>query len=890
MKTVISLIIGLFALNCVGMGIHGMDNIEIPRQKNAAPQILPVPNNVQNYFLENGLEVYTIYNSASPMVCLNMTVKVGSSVEEYPTSGMSHMLEHLLFNGTETRTQDKLYDETDYYGAYSNAFTQQYFTDFMLLLPKEYLTEGMDIQSDMMFHSVLPIEKLDKERGIVIEEIRKDRDRETTKVQDAFDRMNFGTSGIGLPVIGTISTIEHMSREDILEFYKKYYVPNNMVLTIIGDFDPTKLKSDLESWYGDEVAGALDTGDNPMMKMVSSTTAGQSRNFVDQVVMDVEQIYGQLRFVNISGRGYAGQDIKLMSEMNGLARQMVYEWLQDDLSEKLPQYQISVSESIDLGSSGVTNVDFYAEIGTDISGVIAEITGEMDAFAEDLPQKITEERVNAWLKNKRVEETAYLDQPHYYGMMKAYELATGGGQGLILASQVLSMMNTEMMDNFVTDLQWMLRKINIVQPAQLGETSDESTGEITFEKSILPSGVTLITSSGGGSEMMGMHILVKNRSQLEGDLSGGAEVLHSMLDSGTDTFTKDELSTKLNSMGATTKFIDMGFIPYDDYYNSSEYGYIRLECLDTDAEDAIRLLAHLIDATTITDDKTTVALEDAQNRLMMQRSTARETARTEFNKLFLGENHPSVGRVSGSMESLANLNTETLINLKQQYFSPENYIITISSRLPHHFYQDIFNSIWTTSGTPSAKFTYPVSTEIPVHEKTIDMGKEQAQILVGYKFDVSKDDISKISLISNILSDRMAFDLRETQGLAYSLGISMGSEGNTGWFTGYIGTGTENIVTAVDGMNAYFQPSALDGLTADEIQKTINAGKGAYLRRNLTRIGQSFYMGYYEYFLEDYARAGKRYDDLEGITPEELAKIAEKYLPTSQDRLTLIVK
>ncbi|MFQ6610322.1 MAG: M16 family metallopeptidase [Fidelibacterota bacterium] len=891
---IISFFMIFFAFNCTGMHHIQGPIIEFKSEPvfTAIPEIPVVPQNTQNFFLENGLEVFAVHNSASPMVCLNMTVKVGSSVEEYPTSGMSHMLEHLLFNGTETRTQEELYDLTDFYGAYSNAYTQQYFTDFILLLPQEYLEEGMDIQSDMLFHSILPEKKLEKERGIVIEEIRKDRDRESTIVQDVFDRMNYGSSGIGLPVIGTISTIEHMSREDILEFYHHYYVPNNMVLTVIGNFNPSTLKSDLEKWYGDEAAGNLHSNNNENPLLSSYSKPPMPGNFIDQVVMDISQLYGQLRFESVQSpvSSITFQKAKIAGARAKLVMQMITEWMQEDLSEALPSYHPSVSQPVDLRNPGDVIIDFQAEPNKDISNVISEITDAVSQFSGRLPEKLTEKRINAWLKNKRVEETAYLDQPHYFGMMKAGELATSGGEGMILASQILSTLTPDDVGNSTHGLYWKLTKINIVLPTGGNQKSDENNSELIYEKSILPSGATLITATGGGSEMMGMHILIKNRSRLEGELAGGAEVLHSMLDSGTDMYSRDELTTKLNAMGATTKFIDLGFIPYDDYYNSPEYGYVRLECLDADAVDAIHLLVHMMDHTTLTDEKVSSALEDAQNRLMMQRSTARETARTEFNKLFLGENNPSVGRVSGSMESIGKMTTASLTNLRNRYFKPENYIITISSRLPHDLYKNLFNSLWTGSGEPVQKNEYSLSTDLAVHNKTIDMGKEQAQILVGYKFEVEKEDLSKLSLISNILSDRMAFDLRETQGLAYALGINMGNEGNIGWITGYIGTGTENIDTALNGMRHYFLPTALDDLTQNEIQKTINAGKGAYLRRNLTRIGQAFYMGYYEYFLDDYTRAGKRYKDLDGITPDDLEIVANKYFTGSESGLTLIVK
>src|SRR5210317_287608 len=110
--------------------------------------------NTQTFFLENGLEVLAVHNPGSPMVGLNLLIRVGSAYEDYSTSGMSHMLEHLLFNGTDKRTQAELYEEVDFYGAYSNAHTDMFYTDFIFLVPAQFLEEGMDIQTDMIFNSV----------------------------------------------------------------------------------------------------------------------------------------------------------------------------------------------------------------------------------------------------------------------------------------------------------------------------------------------------------------------------------------------------------------------------------------------------------------------------------------------------------------------------------------------------------------------------------------------------------------------------------------------------------------------------------------------------------------------------------------------------------------
>ena len=133
------------------------------------PAVPERSNNAETFYLENGLEVLAVHNPGSPMVGLNLLIRVGSAYEDYSTSGMSHMLEHLLFNGSEKRSQAELYEEVDFYGAYSNAHTDMFFTNFIFLIPAEFLEEGMDIQTDMSFNSILPADKCVKEGGLVVE-------------------------------------------------------------------------------------------------------------------------------------------------------------------------------------------------------------------------------------------------------------------------------------------------------------------------------------------------------------------------------------------------------------------------------------------------------------------------------------------------------------------------------------------------------------------------------------------------------------------------------------------------------------------------------------------------------------------------------------------------
>jgi len=130
-----------------------------------------LPQGVVVYQLDNGIDVLLVKNPLLPMTGVNVVVKTGSAYENFATSGMSHMLEHLLFNGTTSRSQKELYNAVDMIGGYNNANTAYFHTNYMMVTPAEQIKKGMEIQADMLFHSILPNDKFVKEKGIVLEEI-----------------------------------------------------------------------------------------------------------------------------------------------------------------------------------------------------------------------------------------------------------------------------------------------------------------------------------------------------------------------------------------------------------------------------------------------------------------------------------------------------------------------------------------------------------------------------------------------------------------------------------------------------------------------------------------------------------------------------------------------
>ncbi len=187
--------------------------------------------------LPNGMEIILMEDHANPVVATFFVVKIGLRGETDASCGISHMLEHLLFNGTETRTQAQLYDDVDMLGAYNNAFTRDDFTCFMMVMPRDNFAPALAIQEDMLFHSTLPADKLEKERGIVLEELARDETAPNFAADRALTGTLFAGTPYALPVVGTPASIKDMPRDLILKYYKTYYVANNMTLLVVGDFD-----------------------------------------------------------------------------------------------------------------------------------------------------------------------------------------------------------------------------------------------------------------------------------------------------------------------------------------------------------------------------------------------------------------------------------------------------------------------------------------------------------------------------------------------------------------------------------------------------------------------------------------------------------------------------
>jgi predicted Zn-dependent peptidase len=187
--------------------------------------------------LKNGLRVFFVPDEQSLATTIIVLVEAGSKYETKDINGISHFLEHMCFKGTEKRpTQMAITSEFEGMGASYNAFTSQEYTGYYAKIKNEDVKHGLDVLSDMYLNPTLNEKELEKERGVIIEEIRMYEDLPMRRVQDMLMQKMYGDQPAGWDIAGPVETVRKISQKDMVAYRKKHYLPQSTVVVVSGGY------------------------------------------------------------------------------------------------------------------------------------------------------------------------------------------------------------------------------------------------------------------------------------------------------------------------------------------------------------------------------------------------------------------------------------------------------------------------------------------------------------------------------------------------------------------------------------------------------------------------------------------------------------------------------
>ncbi len=797
---IIIIILNLFIAAALISGLYAQES---DKTSQTETEINPFPKGVSIYQLDNGMKVLLIENPVLPMVGVNVAIKVGSAYETFSTSGMSHMLEHLLFNGTTTRSQKQLYDDVDIIGGYNNAHTDQYYTDFMMVTPAENIITGMEIQADMLFNSTMPPAKFEKEKGIVLEEIAKSLADPNEQLERNTISIIYKGHALSLPTLGTYSTIKSMNRDDVYSFYKNYYVPNNMILTVIGNFLTKDMLKSVNDIYGQAGPGIVKEDE----------LSGWSTGFRKPDFSFLQDDLTHHRF-------YDGKDIVLQifysipqyestkfSDLLNIVLNKNKDDIQNSLKTEFPDALKSINLSAIL--SPVRNyieADVIVSKGIDFNPVVNTVSKKLAV----LNLSLSDETLISEATKARTEFLKNIEKPHMFGIYNSNDLVIKGIEA------VLASYYSEEYYNAAEELSTLKISGQPLVILQYPTSKDEgeavtASGETKlFEK--VPGSATIIAVQNDVSDLLAIHYLIEHKANYESKYGkDAAEILHNCIEQRMESDANQKMSDKY---GLTYVFNDNPFIPMDNIYLNPDFGYIRVEGLAEDLKGVINYLNDQFLNFVPTEDEFNKATEHFQGLAMMQMGG--DKARKLFDETY----ESLIYEPDPYAKNKPELSYDNLLAFTKEYFRPGNMIISVVSPAAP---DTIHNLLSNFKGNPVIEEPPVYSKELRVATKDTtfekDLQGQRSYLFWGFTTQIDPKDAPALQALSLMLADNIVFDIREKQGMAYNMSAGIDINNDKALFYISQGTRPQNVDKLIPQYPNFFSNTAVDTLTKEALRE-----------------------------------------------------------------------
>ena len=279
------------------------------------------------HVLKNGLRVVLVPCEAES-VAFGLFVASGSRHEPAKLAGVSHFIEHMLFKGTPTRKPVDITRAIEGRGGNFNAFTSEESTCYYAHLPSEYLSEAVEILSDMYLNAAIPDDEFEKEKQVVIEEIRMYADEPDSVAAENLQRALFPKNSLGVPVAGSPETLGPMTPKVLRNYIRSHYLPRNTIAVVAGSFDESAALALVELYLGSHRSRSAAFGFGPVDFAVPPVANVSAQKDVNQTQLAIgyrtfgvrdQRKYAAIVMDAVLGRGMSSRLFQEVREKRGLS-------------------------------------------------------------------------------------------------------------------------------------------------------------------------------------------------------------------------------------------------------------------------------------------------------------------------------------------------------------------------------------------------------------------------------------------------------------------------------------------------------------------------------------------------------------------------------------------
>jgi zinc protease len=817
-----------------------------------------------HHVLSNGLDVRLFHEPSTPLVATLVLVKTGYALEDPTNLGYSHLMEHLIFAGTEEMDKEELFRRVEEMGGYLNGYTRDDYMGYLMVGHRDDFPRQMELLSQILFEAAIGETSVSEAKEVVLEEIRRRGSRPGTRSNEMFQSLLYEGSTYARTGLGNIRTVSEVSREELIAHYRSVYRPNNMILLAAGGIGGKEALAVLEETFGIPPAGKLPDRPGPPKPLLGRR--------VYSLETDIPDLKVQVGFNGPDPRSEDAQSLELLAGvLGGSAGRLKKALEREGFEPRAVGARLAINDGF---SRFIISADFPA--GTDGEEALGAILGEVGRVAESGADSI---EVLAARDALKAGEIMGREKLHYYLMGKAdWVLAGAPGQGLsekrweglFTADQKLAA------EKYLAGRDYVAL---LAMPAAAAREEGSPEGASRVRK-MLENGIVVLAEERPGSEVFALNILTRSRSAAEPPGKAGiADFLHRMLTRGTGEKSKEEIAAELRGLGISLSTAGNPTVPFGDFYTSRHFSFIRMECLREKADKAVDLVAGLVRAASFPPEE----VEEVRGEMVDFIAWGKGRPGSIAGRILAGSLYgpgPLGSDVLGTEESIGSIATADLASFRDRYFSGGNMIVSVVSGLPAEEAASLAAAAFAS--LPASDGVTPVVLERTTADSLVEeeLGKPQGALAAGaVTGSATPGESAVLALVTGLLNDRLSRELREREGLAYSVGGSLGEVDGQAVFSLSMGTAPEKMEQARRGIRREIEAVRGASVTEDELRRRVNALAGRLQMRTLSSLNRGFYLalgernGLAHSYGEDYRQI------LLAITPGQVEEAARRWLP-----------
>jgi zinc protease len=824
--------------------------------------------------LSNGLTVIVAEQHAAPVASIQAFCQTGSIHEgEWLGAGLTHLLEHVLFNGTERRTSKQISDEIHGIGGYVNAYTSFDRTVFWVDCPSEAVRQSIDILGDMLFGSLVEAEPLEREMDI----IRREFDMGLDDPDRVLSYLMFGTAfqvhPCRYPVIGIREVFDQLSHADVLRYYRRRYLPNNLFLVVVGDVDPDRVRSDAEELLGSAKRGPLE----PVILPEEPPQLGRR-----EITKHFE---AELVYFNLSWHvpGVSHDDMAAVDAASVV--------LGGGASSRLYQ-QLREKEGLVYGVGAYAYTPGFPGLLT-VSGQCAKEVADLvpsrivECVNDRRHRRFSDEELR---KAKRIITVNAIEQfQTVKGLASDLGLNWLYARNLDFSRQYLERLQTvtpadveRVVSSYLTDSNLTVAVLRPENESKRISIGKKKTTEPKLH--VLPNGAKVVLIPDRRLPMIYASAVFRGGSLYENAKNNGIHrLLTQAMPKGTKTRSAEQIAEQIEGIGGML-FVESGF-------NTMR---IAVSSLSDDFSDAFGVMLDVAVNPVFPDESTERERESQIAAIRAEKAQPHVVARNLLRAEIYGD-HPYGLNPLGREETVLQLLPADLIRRHRECFLWPGAVFGLCGDFDSdRILQMIEEGLPDSPAEPFlSQPLIPVRSDFKSRLVTSYEGRHQAVVCVGYlACTIESPDRMSLELLDEATGDsssRFFVKVREELGLAYSVGSSLFLGIAPGIFSLHAATSPEKVEQVVQILENEMGTLCKHGLEPQEFEraKTRTLSQLAFQLQNMDAYAHS--VAFNELYGLGYDYVHQRKKKIESLTIDSVNEIARKYL-MDKPAITVIVR